>query len=203
MKIIEPSADIIEPELAGLSVCQRIDRCASTNKRYGTRRERELKFLSSPEMVGRFWKKVKKGGEDDCWEWQASTRSGSGYGQFGIDGYAEYAHRLSFVLAFGQVPYGQFVCHRCDNRKCVNPRHLFAGTQKDNMADCANKERTVFGEKHPLSRLTSDTVAGILKDRRDGLSYREISKKYSRPMWTVRSVISGKNWKRVGRGNDL
>lgn len=76
---------------------------------------------------------------NDCWEWQFSLRSG--YGALKIKGKVCSTHRLSYETFIGIIPKGMFVCHKCDNRKCINPDHLFIGSQKDNMRDCLNKKR--------------------------------------------------------------
>lgn len=91
----------------------------------------------------RFWAKVHV--TDGCWEWQASTRQ-SGYGQFYVPGpngekLMEQAHRVSYMLTFGDIPDGLHVCHACDNPLCVNPDHLWLGTRNDNMQDMARKGR--------------------------------------------------------------
>ena len=101
----------------------------------------------------RFFDKVNKA--DECWEWNAALRGKTGYGAFKLNGKVVDAHRLSYELHFGVIPKGVLVCHRCDNRKCVNPNHLFLGTYKGNHQDGVNKGRIINGwnteklKKHP------------------------------------------------------
>ena len=102
-------------------------------------------------IADRFWQKVDKNTASGCWEWRSSIR-GNGYGAFfthlqpeGRKAHA--AHRYSWSLINGDIPKGLWVLHKCDNRICVNPDHLFLGDRIDNMKDCASKGRvTTIGQ---------------------------------------------------------
>lgn len=95
-----------------------------------------------------------------CWNWDLALCY-RGYGRVAYKGKARRAHRVSYMLAHGDDSVaGKLVCHTCDNRKCVNPAHLYAGTQSDNMNDMQRRNR------HPRRKLTDEEVAAIRKDRR-------------------------------------
>src|SRR3990167_7257965 len=96
-------------------------------------------------MKERFLRKVSK--TEGCWIWTASLRGNSGYGAFKVCGKVELSHRVSYTLFVGRIPVGLDVCHRCDNRKCVNPDHLFIGSRKDNMQDASKKGRLTSSQK--------------------------------------------------------
>jgi len=87
-----------------------------------------------------FWLKVHKAGPNDCWEWQCS-RHKQGYGHLVTGGVYWLAHRLAWLFTHGILFDDEKVLHTCDNPPCVNPQHLWTGTQKDNMQDCAAKGR--------------------------------------------------------------
>lgn len=101
----------------------------------------------------RFWSRVKKGGPNDCWEWQGCLRGKTGYGVMRYGGKPTNTHRISYLLNRGEIPRGILVCHSCDNRKCVNPNHLFLGTYQDNYDDAVVKGRIVQQSKWDMKDL--------------------------------------------------
>jgi hypothetical protein len=103
-------------------------------------------------VADRFWSKVDQSG--DCWIWTA-TRSGKGYGQFGVDGRLVIAHRWAYEAERGSIPPGLFVCHRCDVPACVRPDHLFLGTAKENSEDMVRKGRQGLRRRQSELRLAA------------------------------------------------
>lgn len=100
----------------------------------------------------RFWKKVQRGTDDDCWNWTACRIANRGYGLFFANKKHISAHRFCFCISAGNVPEGMHVLHKCDNRICCNPSHLFIGTNADNHTDKVAKGRQAKGETSGPSR---------------------------------------------------
>jgi hypothetical protein len=158
----------------------------------------------SKPKAERFARKVVQG--PGCWEWRG-WRNRKGYGTlitYWWDGDVrrrdnDLAHRLAYEYAFGPIPPGLFVCHRCDNPGCVRPDHLYAGTVIDNTRDReARGRRTHFrGEESGLSILTADEVRAMRVRRADGLTYREIGEEFGRKLSTVAAAITGQNWRHL------
>ena len=144
----------------------------------------------------RFWAKVDKRGPTDCWEWQAGKFK-SGDGGICIGGYNGkilHANRVSWELHYGPIPEGQYVLHTCDNRGCVNPAHLFLGTQADNMRDMAEKERQARGEAIGTSKLTNKQVRQVRYFLKLGYSKCEIARIFKISEAAIYKIDVGETW---------
>lgn len=147
-------------------------------------------------LADRFWEKVDKRDANECWPWLASTKQG-GYGRISDEcGRPQQAHRVSYGLTFGPIPDGNVVCHRCDNPRCVNPSHLFLGTQADNLRDMRSKGRgnPLRGIQHPKARLTEE-LAQLL--RHDPRSHRQLARAFGIGKSTVGMIKARVTWTHV------
>lgn len=146
----------------------------------------------------RFWAKVTKAGPDDCWKWTASTNK-KGYGQIsaGCRGLRPLAlHRVSWEMHCGPIPGGLFVLHSCDNPPCVNPKHLFLGTDEDNKEDMLRKDRLCRGDRHRNSKTNAAEVAAIRKLHAAGMSEAELVHRFKRTKGIIHHVVTGSTWKK-------
>ena len=159
------------------------------------------KWSKQPPFRDRFFKNIDVGTFDQCWNWKKSVHKHTGYGKCKFGGRSANSHRVTWIIENGEIPEGLCVCHRCDNRACCNPGHLFLGTHKDNMADARQKGRIGngippihFGELHPMHKLTAQQVSDIRKRRNDGERIKSITKDYPVTYWQIQRVCSGKSW---------
>jgi hypothetical protein len=128
-----------------------------------------------------------------CWEWTASF-NGVGYGQLSVDGKPMNASRAAFIAHGGEIPSGYDVCHTCDNRRCINPSHLFAGTRKENIQDAASKGRLPRGERRSNSKLDGEAVLVIRGMVKAGIAMRTIAHEFGISAATVIAVIQKRVW---------
>jgi hypothetical protein len=142
-------------------------------------------------LADRFWEKVDKSGE--CWVWLGATQHR--YGAINLGGSTNKvlrAHRLSWEWAYGPVPPGMQVCHRCDNPPCVRPEHLFLGTMADNMADASTKRRFA-----PRRRLTEQQVLDIRRRHATGETQKALAREYGVWHGQISRIIRGEEWRHL------
>ena len=182
-----------------------------TNRRQSRTKGEPNSFIAGHQRrrdaLTRFREKVSRGSVDECWPWQAG-RNSFGYGYFRYNGRHLRAHRVAYQLA-NNLPVGSdtgslFVCHRCDNRACCNPAHLFLGTTDDNMRDAANKGRMSQGEEHRRAceltksrgsrhhdALFTDSQVAIVRDlyASSNVSQAQLAARYGTTQQTISGIV--------------
>lgn len=142
--------------------------------------------------------------ETNCWHWNGCIQS-NGYARVTYKNKTMGAHRLSYMAFIGDIPKDNDVCHKCDNRSCVNPRHLFTGTRLDNMKDCVSKNRQakgeilsvlVRGEKTHLAKLKEVDVIKIRRLSGDRKS-KELSAQFGVSVDNIRSILRRDIWRHI------
>lgn len=126
-----------------------------------------------------------------CWDWSGCAPKNPGYGQFRHGMKLERAHRASWMLHFGEIPKGKFVCHKCDNKKCTNPDHLFLGTCKENNIDALKKGISFMGKKgkeNHMHKLNEDQCNEILTLIHEGKSQQNIANIYNVAQTTISKI---------------
>jgi len=133
--------------------------------------------------------------ESGCWNWTKS-KNPKGYGRVKVQGKCEGAHRVSYRVFNGVLPEGAHVLHKCDNPGCVNPEHLFIGTNADNVADkiAKGRQRQPKGSAHPRARLTEEKVMAIRVDAR---TREVIAAEYGVTVRTIEAVQWRENWTHI------
>lgn len=160
--------------------------------------DRQTKPDLRANTFARFWSHVRATTNPaDCWEWTASNVRG--YGHFSVDGKAVIATRWIYAFLFGEVPDGHFVCHHCDNPKCVNPAHLYVGTPRQNTLEMHSKGRWADrrGERHPLARLTEDSVRAIRQQAAMGVAYSQIAEDFGMSTQHIGKIVRKESWNHV------
>ena len=148
------------------------------------------------KALDRFWRKVRKAGPDECWEWQAA-KNANGYGWFGYGSRPWGAHRWIFCVEKGMDLSGPLhVCHTCDNPGCVNSSHLFTGTAKDNMADAARKGRTARmpGDQNANAKLTRPLVQKALRRVKAGERISSVAGDMGVSVGVISAAVNQRTW---------
>ena len=180
---------------------ERTDLAKKTDMRRHIARGKFNRFVqnhhSKRSLSDLFWSNVVAGDKDVCWEWQGFLLDG--YGVITRASETVRAHRASYEMHKGPIPEGFFVCHACDNRRCVNPDHLFAGTPNDNAQDMIRKgrDRKVAGEQSPHAKLTTMEVLEIRALRKLGAIRREVAERFGVSLALIDKVASRQAWKHV------
>ena len=167
----------------------------------------------------RFWTKVAiTANPDKCWEWQ-SVLSPSGYGNFYLNKKTRSAHRIAYLFYHKKQVGNLSICHKCDNRKCVNPNHFFLGTHKDNAIDAKKKGRLATGLRsgkythpelvqkgaaHGMSKLTDEQVLEIrtlyvrsAPNKRRGMFQSELAEKFGVSQILISLIVRRKIWTHI------
>lgn len=152
----------------------------------------------APKDAKRFESKFIRGSPDACWNW-VGTFFNTGYGAFWLNGQNRSAPRVSYEQANGSIEDGSFVLHKCDNRACVNPRHLYLGDAAQNATDRTERDRhwVPLGEASPHAKLTEADVKQIIERRRNGETYVALGEAYRVHSETIRQIFRGRSWKHV------
>ena len=172
--------------------------------------------MSAKNTPENFWLRVDRGADTDCWEWRGATTS-SGYGNLSWHGRAVQAHRVAYYLTYGGIAlrtgfrhdgkakrYRRFVLHRCDNRLCCNPNHLFLGSMRTNLLDAYSKGRkTQPRSGHANAKLTATQVRAIRRAYdTGGIRQVDLATRYGVSQRVISLVIRRETYKDIEENND-
>jgi DNA-binding CsgD family transcriptional regulator len=188
-----------------------IEKCKDLWKQGYSQTEIAKKYNITQAAVGRFLNKIGIFGrrppyqrflsyidkkENGCWQWK-SAKNAKGYGYLLVEGKNLFAHRYSYQHYKGAIPDSMLVCHSCDNPSCVNPEHLFLGTNINNMQDMIEKGRQCKGESKSNSKLTEEEVSEIRMLLNNGLSNKEVAIIFNVSDMTISGIKTNRTWKHV------
>lgn len=128
-----------------------------------------------------------------CWLWLGAL-NGNGYGRFQYGGRVGMAHRAGYEMFVGPIPPGMQANHRCDNVRCVNPEHIWLGTQAANMLDCLSKGRMPLGPQRRSTKLSADQAKDIYRRAFGPESLADIAREYGVRWQSVQSIRNGDSW---------
>ncbi len=151
-------------------------------------KDNKLSFLTE-KQINDFWNKVNISLKNECWEWTGHLYH-NGYGQkrykLGKKTYTFKVNRLSYYFEHGKIPQGLLICHHCDNKKCCNPSHLYAGTVKQNTRDYIERG---------TNKINMKIANEIRESAKLGLSIKDISKKYNINTCSISQILRNISWK--------
>lgn len=158
-------------------------------------------------MISKFISKIGSINDNGCMEW-LGWKNKFGYGKFSVGSKYIFAHRYSYEYYIGAITDDMCVCHTCDNPSCVNPAHLWLGTNTDNRQDMVNKNRQPYkkgvapkidnkGSKHVFAKLNENKVRDIKVRLSQGVKGTVLAREYNVVYQTIYEIKNGKNWKHV------
>ena len=143
--------------------------------------------------VEKFLSRIQLDESTGCWNWVGPMNNVTQYGMMSVCSRHVNAHRLSWIFFNGEIPHGNKVLHKCDNRRCVNFNHLFLGDQLANIRDCISKGRFIRGESHANSTISREQVYKIRELVSSGLMQKDVAAMFSINKSTVCEIVSKKS----------
>lgn len=169
--------------------------CSTHYDRWNKGGDPHTKSIKELTPEARFWSFVDRRGLDECWLWQGGTGYPPGdYGHLKVGGRTERAHVFSYRLHHGSIPRGMVVCHACDTPRCVNPSHLWLGTQMDNVRDRNTKGRTA---QIPQKLTAGDARTIRARYAEGGITMSALAREYAVSPQSIRAVVRRETWRHV------
>ena len=155
-------------------------------------------YITDQYVLARFFSRVNYGAAGECWNWMHDLNS-TGYGKFSLNNKTMMAHRVAFQIFGEAIPKGKVVCHSCDNRRCVNPAHLWLGTQSDNLKDAVKKGRMFRPDARASlngnTKLNWDDVREIRRQVLSGIRKADVARYFGVSNSTISNISNNQTWK--------